>query len=738
MSARRAPTPIADTDRAGAHAARAALASSQPRHGVPPAPVAMAARTAAAVAYATEGLGWPWWLDRQLRPTHAAFVPVGRLGAIENLTGRSWVTLATLTSGPLAVVDPAGALYPLDATWSLDWVIGAEDRWHRPAVETTVRQRLVSHAPVVETACKVPSGDAVARAYAITTGDGDAVVVEIENDSTAPFVALFAVRPTGPLGAGAVTGVTYEHPHVLVDERPALVFEKRPARWATADAPDDAVAVAMAGAARDDAFEPVRSTTGLATAAFLLPVAHRSRVRVLVFPRAGRRDRPALRASVPAAGQVARGWETHVAAAARVELPDRRVSDAYASALRAVAAAAVPNASVPLGRSTWGVAEEAALVRALARVGLAGAAGALLAARGDELELVSWFRREPASIERNLAIFETIGAYWAATADTVAVDAVLPAAVKAAHWTERARSRRASAVDPVLARAAEAALAALARAVRACGQPEAADDLDAFAARFVLDLDVEGTAAAGTAGTDLGVESVVVDGHTAPGGRAPVVEGCHGIDTVATLRAALDDVANRDPLVFDRIEWVLRAGAVTGRWPTFVHPSLVTGSGDAGDDPLAAALVLELARALVLDEDSRANTLLLLPVVPPSWYGQSVDVHDLPTRHGVLSFALRWHGTRPALLWELTRRPGSSDEPVTIAVPGLDAAWSTTAASGEALLAAPPHAEQVAVVAHPDTDHVPMTTLEPRVRREPIPETPVAFPAPAEPGDSFD
>ena len=76
-------------------------------------------------------------------------------------------------------------------------------------------------------------------------------------------------------------------------------------------------------------------------------------------------------------------------------------------------------------------------------------------------------------------------------------------------------------------------------------------------------------------------------------------------------------------------------------------------------------------------------------------------------------------------------------------VPGLDAAWSSTTASGEALLAAPPHAERVAVVAQPATDHVPMTTVEPRVRREPPNAPPVASgettaaPLP-EPGASFD
>ncbi len=42
------------------------------------------------------------------------------------------------------------------------------------------------------------------------------------------------------------------------------------------------------------------------------------------------------------------------------------------------------------------------------------------------------------------------------------------------------------------------------------------------------------------------------------------------------------------------------------------------------------------------------------------------------------------------------------------------------------------------MVAHPDTDHVPMTTLEPRIRREAPGEGRTGPPDPLdEPGDSF-
>jgi hypothetical protein len=72
-------------------------------------------------------------------------------------------------------------------------------------------------------------------------------------------------------------------------------------------------------------------------------------------------------------------------------------------------------------------------------------------------------------------------------------------------------------------------------------------------------------------------------------------------------------------------------------------------------------------------------------MLPEGWAGQPIEVHDAPTPYGRLSFAVRWHGDRPALLWELDRYP---NRPVPrLTAPGLDASWSSTEPRGEALLA---------------------------------------------------
>ena len=90
-----------------------------------------------------------------------------------------------------------------------------------------------------------------------------------------------------------------------------------------------------------------------------------------------------------------------------------------------------------------------------------------------------------------------------------------------------------------------------------------------------------------------------------------------------------------------------------------------------------AELLAASARVLVRDLDA---SVALLDDWPREWIGQPIDVHDAPTRAGPVSCSVRWHGDRPALLWD-----GPADTMFT--APGLDPAWSSRDARGEALLA---------------------------------------------------
>ena len=72
---------------------------------------------------------------------------------------------------------------------------------------------------------------------------------------------------------------------------------------------------------------------------------------------------------------------------------------------------------------------------------------------------------------------------------------------------------------------------------------------------------------------------------------------------------------------------------------------------------------------------------MLLPAgMPAGWRGIDFEAHGLPIGPAsTLSYAVRWHGERAAVLWQV------DGEPVELVAPAVDPAWRTRRPSGEAL-----------------------------------------------------
>jgi hypothetical protein len=83
----------------------------------------------------------------------------------------------------------------------------------------------------------------------------------------------------------------------------------------------------------------------------------------------------------------------------------------------------------------------------------------------------------------------------------------------------------------------------------------------------------------------------------------------------------------------------------------------------------------------------------LLPLgLPHRWLGSNFEVHGVPTgARSTVGFAVRWHGDRPAVLWE------QHGDPQVLTAPIVDPDWSSDAVSGEALWAAPPQPKRIGV-----------------------------------------
>ena len=96
----------------------------------------------------------------------------------------------------------------------LGWWVAAEDRWHDPRAEASVRQRLIDGTPVVETKVAVPGGDIVQRVYVVADHEG-CVVMEVANASRS---AVAVAVPTRALSTTAATLPTAPQGIELPDE----------------------------------------------------------------------------------------------------------------------------------------------------------------------------------------------------------------------------------------------------------------------------------------------------------------------------------------------------------------------------------------------------------------------------------------------------------------------------------------------------------------------------------------
>jgi len=709
-----------------------------------------AVRTRAAAQLGSDWV-WPYWLERQLDPRSPAFVPRGHLPVLTNVTHRNWTTVGAIGTVREAIVDSKGLVTPWYDGWSLDWWVGADDRWHFPSQDAGVRQRLVDNAPVVETAMRIPSGDAVQRVYAIP-GEDPMVVVEFYNDSPVPVALALAVRPYNPEGLAVVERIALIDRTVTVDGRPAMLLPKDSARMAGSTFIDGDVAnVVRRGEAGDALPVPLRCEAGLAQAAFLFPLPHRATLRVALPLDAGRRTRRRglarrrvahmpERPELPPSDAVARGWASQARRGMRLELPAGRLADAV-TANRAYLLLFHDGPEITPGSFTYHrfwFRDAAFMLAALDRYGLHKEAAEVLASYPERQHFDGFFFSQRQEWDANGSAIWAMAEHWRLTRDRELVQKLAPSVSKGVRWIQRKRMTRRTRNDPALRGlmpagiSAEhlgpfdyyywddfwslrglvdgALLLAVAGADRAAGK--AAEWSTSFRADIEASIELVadrlGTRAL-PAGPRRRIDPAVIGSlvacyplrllpadHPAMVATAEVIRqrfclgdgffqsiSHTGLGTYLTLQLALVELENGDERALTRLQWLLERATDTYTWPEAIHPRLDGGCMGDGHHGWAAADFLTTVRNLLVRETD--DGLALCSMLPEAWRGEPIEVHDAPTHFGLISFAVRWHAERPALLWDF-RPHDDLTNPVTLTAPGIAPGWSTTETSGETLL----------------------------------------------------
>lgn len=631
----------------------------------------------------------PWWFERQTDPESPDFVPDG---ADHNVTHRSWTTLGALTSPHRASVDPKG-LVNVGGDWSLDWWVGGDDRWHLPSREVAVRQRLVDGALIVETTMRVPGGDIVHRAFAVRAGEHDVLAVEIENRTPIPVALALSVRPVHPARAGRIDSLALAGPTVAVDGVPSVFFAKPPARASlSTGAGGDVMHTVVDGLAEDSREVSTSCGQGRASGGFVFPLAHSATLRLVIplGPGSGLTGYPD---DVPPYDAVARGWAIQADRGLRLTLPDEHLQEVFDASRRYLLLQVAGDEVVSPDPQSW--VDSTHVLTALDRLGYHQESADVLATLPDLQGLRGAVSDPTGDPSAAAALLHALAEHWRLGRDRELVEALIGPIAKAAHWIGKRQGRvdrRGTLTGSKLVWAVRG-LRDAADLALAIDQPEVAADAATAAAaaegalvdlRAISDLLLAaelGIVAADATAVAGAVETLVERATT----RFAVIDlkGGAGLSPAETIALATVELRRGDLAALDRLAWLLESSSSTWTWPEIIHPRTGEGSRGSGQHGPTIAAFCSLVRRLVVDE--RDGGIVLCSVVPDPWLGQPLEVRDAPTAFGRLGFAIRWHGERPALLWELDAAEGVG--PVRLTIPGFDPTWSTTERSGEALLA---------------------------------------------------
>ncbi len=545
----------------------------------------------------------------------------------------SWVALGTTGAPPSAFVDEIGTVHETGRRLALAWAVHGPDGWLLPGsggcrITRTTR----AGGAIVESGIKVPSGQVIHRCYVAQVSGRSVAIVEVDNASAIPVAVALRLAPSPLLEAAPMaerTGaVTASGDVVRYNGLPYIYLDRPAAPEATASGP--------AGLPPDG--YPV-----------VIPVTHRSCVRMVIVGI----DAEPLGAVPPAPAQVESGWMQRLSSGTRVRSDDGVIDELWRSALVSLMVATdIEHVPRPLGvdGSEWTFVDEARVAGALATTGFADESGLVL---GSLLEHLQGGPLGP-SPDDEAVVLGALGRWFRATADTSLVSTFPVELLGAADRILRQSSSRA-------------------RRLWSRRRPTTPrSTVSATATRSILDL------AAMLSAIDEAEAASILIGRLDR--RGPIERGTGEPSVPAESADPVDDVER-----FERIRHR------NGHFPTSVDAACRRNHG-SGDDPRRAADVVDAVRSVLVDDTGAARgsrTLDVVPFLVPRWRGTNFDVHDLPTALGSLSFGVRWHGPRPALLWELEPGPGVSAGDVMLTSRGLDVTWIGSGVSGDALLTEP-------------------------------------------------
>lgn len=601
------------------------------------------------------------------------------------------VPVGTLDDGTLAMVDPAGMVQLTGCDWVLDWWIGAEDGWHFPSSDPTVAQNLLGFSPVVRTTLHVPGGNIIQRVQGVRSSatassghndgaawSGAGVVIEVENQSAVPVALAFVLRPLTLWSEGSISELHSSGSAVSVDGRIAAIVSRPIARRVVGPPGTTAIRLDLEDDEQPDGAWSVEGQ--LAEGAFIVPLPHTAVARVLLpvdggpffdLPDDDQTTMPMISWDAPSSEQVEAGWKALTRSRVSISSPEPLLDGLVDASQRFLQI--VSHDDFYRGVAGCSAAlRNALLSEALVTCGADEALEPLAKALADADRVRGGIRMDDRS-DASVALLHSAGPLLCGSRSEHWQDILLGPVAKAIHRLSKGKAlgERESGGDPValeaLVSSAALASARLSPALLHIDQPEVA-----------------------AAAHDLYHQLVSTSAELASSAKAATPDGSLSADeSSSTLNRLLNVrhmLAQGSPDAVSAMMDLARLGHLSVL-PALIGPNGVPDSENPFD---SASTAVRLSTVLDVFVRESPASIQILPTWSELWFGKPIEVNNVRTRLGSVSFALRWSESRPIVLWEIEPGVGVDRELLTpiVTSPGLDATWHGHGWTGEAIMGA--------------------------------------------------
>lgn len=604
-------------------------------------------RTASAVESHPDWV-WPYWIERQFDPACESFVPRSHYHCAINVTHRNWSVVGAPGSPHLGRVDPRGLATPWPQGWSLDTWVSVGEETLVPAQLSDVTQRLGSSVPgVVITEWSAHGVNVSLETVGVELEGFPWLVVRamVQSDEATEGWVHFSIRPYNAEGIAPISSLRFKGYAFSMDDLLGPVFPDVPDRVDCSNEERGDVFLRLDGPESHHAICHAGLATGVAGFRFAIdhgsPRAFRVFLPLEAIPAGSRL--PAILSEELCAAETVRAWNKCLDGAARVSLPDERLSAALGANLEylnlfsreedpaTASSADAPHdeaAFVIAALDAWGFHEQAlAVLEALLPLGprprgvsggrskaedprLVWAALNHYAMTGRRDFLERFFSQLSAGVGQLQHSMRGAERIWAAAAlhELSAAARVMNRAEEAARWDQAARTLTAD----------------MERSGRGGGGNEAG-----YAWSFPFP----------EAPFPYSLSHVEKAGGELAGG-AYYDMARSGYDLVRSFKTAEFLMGSGDDRARKTLRWALDHATPTFTWPRAIHPRTRGGSMGEGHSRMVAAAFVLFVRNLLLREEG--DTLSIGGLMPAEWFrgGQVTSVERAATRFGTVSFTI--------------------------------------------------------------------------------------------------